>query len=249
MAEGPAQASAIHDEVVGGGLIELGQVVAGDEDGGAALAGQLAQESTHLDDADRVEAVDRLVEDQQLGTGDEGDGDAQALTHAQGELPHPLAARVGQADEPEQLVLQRRRRDAADDAVQVEIVTGAHAQLQAGGLDEAAQAPQVVLGRAAAVARGVAEELDLAVGGRHQAADHAHEGGLARAVAADEAVDATALQAHVEILDGGPAPVALGERAGSQHRAGAGAGGRHARFQGRKPVRPVMRRRACGSTR
>ena len=53
------------------------------EDHRASLVDERAEQVAELEDAGRVEAVDRLVEDQQLGVGEQAAGDAEALAHAQ----------------------------------------------------------------------------------------------------------------------------------------------------------------------
>src|SRR6185503_6184120 len=48
----------------------------------------------------------------------------------------------------------------------------------------------------------LAEELHPAGGGADQAEDHPHRGGLARAVAAQEAVEVAFLDLEIQVLDG-----------------------------------------------
>ena len=64
------------------GLLDLVEQVRGEQHG-AALADQLADQVAELEDAGRVEPVHRLVEDQQLGVGEQAAGDAEALAHAE----------------------------------------------------------------------------------------------------------------------------------------------------------------------
>jgi hypothetical protein len=52
---------------------------------------------THPDDAFRIHAVERLVEHQGRRIAEEGDGDAQALAHAQGVTARLAADRGAQA--------------------------------------------------------------------------------------------------------------------------------------------------------
>ena len=47
---------------------DLGEDVARHEDGQALLASQFQQELTDLDDAGRIEAVGRLIQEEQFGT-------------------------------------------------------------------------------------------------------------------------------------------------------------------------------------
>ena len=63
-------------------LLELAEVV-GRHQHGAARAGQRADQRPHLAHALGVEAVGRLVEDQQVGVAEQRGGDAEPLLHAQ----------------------------------------------------------------------------------------------------------------------------------------------------------------------
>src|SRR6185437_10330909 len=76
-------AAADHDQVVRG-VLHLAHQVRGDEDG-AALGGERLHQVPDPEDALRVQAVDRLVEHQQLGVAEQRGGDAEALAHAEGE--------------------------------------------------------------------------------------------------------------------------------------------------------------------
>ena len=51
-----------------------------------------------------VEAVDRLVEEQDSGIAEQRAGDAEPLAHAERELPGPLVGHGGEPDEVEHLV-------------------------------------------------------------------------------------------------------------------------------------------------
>ena len=52
-----------------------------------------------VDPAERVERAGRLVEDDELRPGDQGDGQPEPLLHALGEAADPVVRAVGQADE------------------------------------------------------------------------------------------------------------------------------------------------------
>ena len=79
-----------HHEVVADRL-DLGQQVARDEDRDATV-GEPAHHGAHLADAGRVEAVGRLVEDAQLGSGKQRRGDAEPLLHAERVGAHEVVA-------------------------------------------------------------------------------------------------------------------------------------------------------------
>src|SRR6266545_349847 len=92
---GEAKLSRADDHYVVRHLGDLAEHVAGDHDG-AALARQAAQQAAEPGDAGRVEAVGRLVE--------QGRGQAQALTHAEGETAHAPAAGRRESNLVEHLV-------------------------------------------------------------------------------------------------------------------------------------------------
>ena len=66
------QVAFVHDADAVGEVRDLGEDVAGHEDGHALLAGERTQQLADLDDARRVEGVGRLVEDEQLGPVQQG---------------------------------------------------------------------------------------------------------------------------------------------------------------------------------
>ena len=91
------------DDLVGDALDLVEQVRA--EQHGAALVGVAAQQVAHPADAGRVEAVGRLVEDEDLGVAEERVGDAEALAHAEGVVADPaVRLLLGEADELDHLV-------------------------------------------------------------------------------------------------------------------------------------------------
>ena len=95
--------AAADDHEVVGGQRHLGHEVAGDEHR-PALGGQAAGEVADPADALGVQAVDRLVEDDDPRVAEQGDGDAEPLAHAEGELADPLPGHLGRPDELEHLV-------------------------------------------------------------------------------------------------------------------------------------------------
>ena len=79
---GEAELSRVDDHHTVGGLGHLAEHMAGHHDG-AALAGQAAQRSAEPGDAGRVEAVGRLVEEENLRVAEESRRQAEALAHAE----------------------------------------------------------------------------------------------------------------------------------------------------------------------
>ncbi len=208
------------------------QHMAGEEDG-LALGGQSAQQIAHLDDAGRVQAVGRLIQDQQLGIVQQGDGQPQALLHPQRIGVDPIPLPIGQADQAQDGVDARLVGHAEDRRHRAQIVAPRHVQMQRGGLDEGADARQELRPRAL---RLHAKELDAAAGGGDQAEHHADGGGLAGAVRPQKADDLAAADFEAELVDRQAVAVALREVVGGEHhRAGAGrrGGGNVFRQRGR----------------
>jgi hypothetical protein len=81
----------------------VGHDVPGDQDSPAS-GGQGLQELADPGNPLGIEPVDGFVEDQYGGVSEERGGDAEALAHAQGQLPGPAAGRVGKADDAKDLV-------------------------------------------------------------------------------------------------------------------------------------------------
>ena len=99
---GHEAATADDDEVVGD-LGHLGHQVGGDEDG-AALVGQEAQQVADPHHAVGVEPVDRFVQHHDRRVAQQGQGDAESLTHPERVAGDPLVRHVDQADLGEHLV-------------------------------------------------------------------------------------------------------------------------------------------------
>ena len=85
LAHGPGRqrAAAVDDRDAVARLLDLREQVARDEDGDAALGGEVAHELADLADAGRVEAVGGLVEDQDVRVAEQRLRDAEALAHAE----------------------------------------------------------------------------------------------------------------------------------------------------------------------
>ena len=140
------------------------------------------------------------------GFAQQGGGQAEALTHAEGEAADAAAGVLGHADLGQRVVdpLRRQSRGGGEDAQVVDrpapgvkarrLQHGAHL---AGGFVE--------VDVAAAVERGAA-------GGRgDEAEQHPQRGGLAGAVRAEEPGDGAGLQLEGQVVDGGDGAEAFGE--------------------------------------
>ena len=85
-----------------GQLLDLGQDVARDEDRPAGV-GEVAQLRPEVVDPGRVQAVGRLVEDEQLRVVEQGRGDPQALAHPERVAVDMVAGPIGEAHDVEHL--------------------------------------------------------------------------------------------------------------------------------------------------
>ena len=70
----------------------------------AAAVGDRADQRAHVLHADGVEAVGRLVEDDELGVADQRGGDAETLLHPERVRADAVAAATGEPDEIDEVV-------------------------------------------------------------------------------------------------------------------------------------------------
>ena len=82
--------------------LDLADQVRVEQHGDAARL-QRQHDVADVDPAERVERAGRLVEDDELRPGDQGDGQPEALLHALGEPADPVAGAVGEADQRQAL--------------------------------------------------------------------------------------------------------------------------------------------------
>ena len=99
-------AAGVHDHDVAAGQLDLGEQVAGDDDG-AAGRGIRLQDRAHGRDLGRVEAVGRLVEEEHLGPAEHGLGDAEPLLHAVAVGADRAVERAAERGDAERLVEAR----------------------------------------------------------------------------------------------------------------------------------------------
>ena len=124
-------------------LGHLGQEVAGHQHG-AAPRGQAAQQVTQPADPLRVQAVGRLVQDQQLRIGEQGGGQAETLAHAEREPADPAVGHAAQLDQPEDVVDPREVR-LTRHGLDPQVVTGRPARMKARRLQHRAHLMQRLL--------------------------------------------------------------------------------------------------------
>ena len=143
-----------------------------------------------------------------------GQGQAQPLLHAQGEGLELFPARLLQVHQPEHFVHTALAGDAPLNAVVLQVLLCGQVGVEAGGLHHGAgtgahfaQRPRL----------GGAEEGELSLRGRGLGGDHADDGGLARAVAAHQAVYLPLFNVQVYTVHHGGLAVFLGQVPGNQN--------------------------------
>ena len=185
------------------------------------VAGERPDQAAHLDDARRVQAVGRLVEDQQLGTGQHGRRDAEPLLHPQRVRAVPVP-RPGQQAGPLEHRVDRGQRKLPEAGQRLQVLAAAQLRVERGRLDERADLAQVGrgLGEAAAQDRSAARRR------ADQAEQHPDRRGLAGPVRADEPADRPRGDGQRHVVDNGAVAEALGQP-----------GRRH----GERPARPLAR--------
>jgi hypothetical protein len=182
---------------------ELADEVAGDEDAAASL-GEGGQVGAQPADAVRVEAVRRLVEQQDLRFAEQRAGQREALAHAQGEAAGALVGGRLQAD-----LGQDGRHPVQGDATErgrrAQVLSSGPARVHAACVEHRADDT----GWVAQVGVGDAVVGDAAAVGAGQADHRAHRRRLAGAVGADEAGHPSSGHSEAEVVDGGAAAVGL----------------------------------------
>lgn len=177
------------------------------------LSVQPEQQLPELHDALRVQAVDGLVQQEELRLVHQGEGQPKPLLHAQGEgleffLPGP-----GEADQLQRLVHAAPAGDAPLDAVVLQILFGGEIGVEGGGLHhDAGAAPRPVQGGGG----GGAEEGQLSGGGPGLAGDQPDQGGLARAVPAHQAEDLPLFHRQAGPVQGQGPAIPAGQLPGPQ---------------------------------
>ena len=182
------------------------------EEDGASLLCQLGNQLAHLARAGGVEAVGRLVEDDDVGVAHQGRGDAQALLHAQRVRLVLRMRALRQADQLQRLFDARVRDVAQRDRDHLEVVVAREVRVERRRLDHRADAPQ----RRPGVRRHVVAEAQRAPRRRpHEAEDHANGGALAGAVGSEEAEHLAGVEVDIEPADGLDLAVALAQALGT----------------------------------
>src|SRR6266498_3639735 len=212
------QAVAVHDGRSRADLLDLGEKVAGQEHRGPA-GGQPRQQVADVAHALRVEPVGRLVQHQQPGRPQQRGGQAEPLAHParvglDRPAPHRIEPHRGKclADAPPAVGAAAARARRVE---QRQVGTAGQVRVEGRPLDERADLREH---RAPGARHRLAEQLDAAGGREHQAEQHAHGRGLARAVGAEEAEHVPLVHLEVEVAHGLDPAVALGQPLGADGR-------------------------------
>jgi hypothetical protein len=221
--EGAVENNALVDvEQARGEGADGGAVVGDEQEGGFLLAVEAGEQGVELFAEGGVERGGGFVEDEQVGFGDEGAGEADALELAAGEFADHAAGDGVEIEQPEGAVdgvvvggpealgeVQVGGAAGGDDFADI---GGEAAEGELGDLGEVADAAPV-----AEVGEGGVPEGDGAGAGGEQAEERAQEGGFAGAVGADDADVVAGLDGEIDGVDGGDGAVAGGKVGGAQN--------------------------------
>ena len=200
--------SAVDDRRRVARLLDLVEQVRGEEHR-PALADQRADHLAELEDAGRVEAVRRLVEDQQLRVGEQAARDAEALAHALRVGRHPLVGALGEADARERAVDPGERLGPAHGGDDPKVLAPGEVVVEVRLLDDRADARE----RFARVAPGTGRprRCIAPASARVSPSSMRIVRGLAGAVVAEEAEGAAARDAQRHAVDRDTRAEALGQ--------------------------------------
>ena len=157
--------------------------MAGHQEGDPLLSGQAEDDLPDLHRGLNVQAVGGLVQNHQLRLGQQGQGQAHALLHAQGKLAAALLAVGGQAHDLQHLLDAGLVHVGVVAGRQVQVVQSGEVFIQGGLLDEGPHLCQGPL----PVGHGHPKEGGRPLGGLGQPRQGLHDGGLPRAVGAQQA--------------------------------------------------------------
>ena len=197
-----------HDGDAVGQALDLGEIVGGDEDRGS-LRPQARQHGVDGGAGGEIDALRRLVKEDEAGSPDQARGDVDPALVASREQPDRAAGDVGEIGEVEGRPHQGRAlapRDAGELREDVEVFRHGEARIQGDLLRHPADVAADV-----AVAIGVgAADPDGASLRRQAAGDEAHQRGLAGAVRSEQGQGLAGPDLAIDGLDD-TAP-AIGER-------------------------------------
>ena len=200
--------------------LDVVEQVAREEERHAALAGLLADELAHLVHARGVEAVHRLVEDDQVGAADQRLREAEPLLHAERVAADAPVLRVRQVHPLEKSpdVLFPGTRERREDA---QVLLPRQPRIKGGHLDEG---PKPLRGIEPVLAQVHAVEEHRPLGRADEPRHDADRRRLPRAVGAQEPVDCPSIDGQVEALERLDGAVSLRQSTDFEDGFGHGAG-------------------------
>lgn len=187
------------------GLLNLGQDVARDEDG-APLRRQHAEKSTKPGNTFGVEAVGRLVEQQNRRVTQQRPRQREPLPRTEGEAADPTAGSRVEPDQLEQLV-DPSITDPRRKGHHPEVVACGAARMEAGRLERGSDDR----GRARDLHIAAASDGGRAAGWCDEPEQHPKGRGLARAVRTEESGDTSGVDVEGEVVHGGYRPEPLAQ--------------------------------------
>ncbi len=179
---------------------------------------ELLDQVAHAPDLVRVEAVGRLVEDQQLGLMHEGIGEADALPVALREVADDLLAHLVQAAHLHHLadvLAQFTPREPLQRGPEIQIFPHPHVRVQRHVLRHVADA---AAGCQRLVENVESSHRSRARGGREVAGEHADRRCFASSIRPEKSHHFTAPDFETDVIYGRPADVAFGEILNLYHR-------------------------------
>jgi hypothetical protein len=196
-----------------GNLLDLVQHVAGEQHA-VPLVRHARDDRANLALPGRVEPVRRLVEDDELGVGQQRRRDTDALLHAEREgLVLPIGPPL-HVDQLQQLVDARLRHAADQHRLRAQVVAPGQVGVERRVLDDRAD---MLRHQLRVIGQRPPHDRDAALGRAHQPQHHADGGRLAGAVRAEKAEHLAAPDDEIERIDRGDLAEPLGQAAGFEH--------------------------------
>jgi hypothetical protein len=124
-------------------LFDFGEQVTGEKNGDRAPPRQVADEPPHLVDARRIEAISRLVKNQQVGVTQQSDRNPEPLFHPSRIVPYQPVAHRQQIHHIERLV-DSARRQSEQPCMHFEVFAPGQVQIRRWGLHHRPNPPQDV---------------------------------------------------------------------------------------------------------
>ncbi len=160
--------------------------MAGDQNGFSLYVAQFPDKRAHFCDTDRIEAVDRLVQDQKFGIMHHRKGDGEPLFHTERILGEQFFVFVGQRDQIQRVADRMAVRDAPQGSKDLQVFGCCKVGIKARGFDQGADPGKQLF---FVSGQRLPPDHHFAGSGLCESQQHFHGGGLAGAVSAEQAVD------------------------------------------------------------